>query len=189
MSFLAKAVVITGLVAGLVLAVPVANIYQSAVYAGERESHDNLKCRCDGLTASPANGTAPLTVQFKADAVHDHQIRPEDNLRYHWNFGDGQTAVTEQAMVTHTYNHPGNYQAVMNLGWRGKVSERQCQTTVRVKAADEVGPAVLDTKQPTELPATGAASAALGVTASGGMGIAVRSYLKSRRSLKNQLLQ
>jgi cytochrome c len=58
------------------------------------------------ITATPTSGTAPLDVDFHADATD-----PEDDLplTYEWTFGDGETADGEAA--SHTYTEPGTYTA------------------------------------------------------------------------------
>jgi PKD repeat protein len=56
--------------------------------------------------ATPMSGTAPLTVQFSANASD-----PEgDPLRYTWNFGDG-LGMSTLASVTYVYTQPGIYGA------------------------------------------------------------------------------
>ncbi|WP_207957741.1 ThuA domain-containing protein [Streptomyces sp. YIM 98790] len=58
-----------------------------------------------GVTADPVSGTAPLEVDFTAEATD-----PEgDALEYAWTFGDGSTATGPAA--THTYTRAGNYTA------------------------------------------------------------------------------
>lgn len=53
-----------------------------------------------GLSAWPQYGPGELTVAFDASASID-QNDPVDELRYHWVFGDGETASGPQ--VEHTY--------------------------------------------------------------------------------------
>ncbi|SFD72171.1 ThuA domain-containing protein [Streptomyces aidingensis] len=57
------------------------------------------------VTADPVTGTAPLEVDFTAEATD-----PEgDSLEYAWTFGDGSTATGPAA--THTYTQAGDYTA------------------------------------------------------------------------------
>jgi PKD repeat protein len=57
-------------------------------------------------TASPTQGTAPLTVNFDASNSTD----PDgDNLSYQWNFGDGNSS--SDAVTSHTYANAGTYTA------------------------------------------------------------------------------
>jgi len=61
-------------------------------------------------TAAPANGTAPLAVQFTANGVDpDNGPAP---LTYSWDFGD--TGTSSVADPTHTYTSPGAYIATVN---------------------------------------------------------------------------
>ena len=65
------------------------------------------------INAAPiadANGTYTgiegQPVEFSASLSYD----PEGaNLTYYWNFGDGETAVTTQPTISHTYTQQGNY--------------------------------------------------------------------------------
>jgi glucose/arabinose dehydrogenase/PKD repeat protein len=58
------------------------------------------------VTADPTSGTAPLEVDFTADATDPEGDLP---LTYEWTFGDGGTATGQQA--THAYTEPGDYTA------------------------------------------------------------------------------
>jgi PKD repeat protein len=51
------------------------------------------------------SGDAPLVVEFDASGSSDQD---GDGLTYFFDFGDGNTESTEDAIVTHTYN-PGDY--------------------------------------------------------------------------------
>lgn len=62
------------------------------------------------FTATPATGTAPLTVQFNAGASSD----PDGTIAsYAWDFGDGDTATG--ATATHTYATAGVYVALLTV--------------------------------------------------------------------------
>lgn len=61
------------------------------------------------ITASPTSGTAPLAVNFTANASD-----PDGYITgYYWNFGDGQTA--SGASVSHTYQTAGNFTASVTV--------------------------------------------------------------------------
>ncbi|GIJ31983.1 ThuA domain-containing protein [Micromonospora sediminimaris] len=61
-------------------------------------------------TATPATGTAPLTIAFGGTATDPEGDTP---LTYEWDFGDGGTADTLQA--EHTYAAPGNFTATLTV--------------------------------------------------------------------------
>ena len=57
------------------------------------------------LLGVPANGTAPLTVDFSVGVAN-----PQGPLVYQWNFGDGAGSSTPAgAYIIHVYQHPGTY--------------------------------------------------------------------------------
>ena len=58
------------------------------------------------FTVSPTNPTLEDTVFFDASATSD----PDGTIvRYEWNFGDGNTAVTVTPTVSHVYTRKGTY--------------------------------------------------------------------------------
>ncbi|MFG1992600.1 ThuA domain-containing protein [Actinoplanes sp. NPDC048988] len=61
-------------------------------------------------TATPAGGTAPVTVAFDGTATDAEGDTP---LTYAWDFGDGGKADTLDA--SHTYNAPGNFTATLTV--------------------------------------------------------------------------
>ena len=62
------------------------------------------------FTAAPTSGAAPLVVIFNAFASND----PDGTIdSYHWNFGDGTTAVGKNA--THGYNTEGAYVVTLTV--------------------------------------------------------------------------
>ncbi|MEU0372960.1 ThuA domain-containing protein [Streptomyces sp. NPDC006283] len=65
------------------------------------------------ITATPATGTAPLTVQLAGKVT-----LPEGRTAasYHWDFGDNsRPAGEEQATATHTYGRAGTYAAHLTV--------------------------------------------------------------------------
>ena len=60
------------------------------------------------FTASPASGTAPLTVSFSANPG-DYNID-----RYVWNFGSGEGTGTGKT-VSHTYSSAGTYKVTLTV--------------------------------------------------------------------------
>ncbi|RKN44375.1 ThuA domain-containing protein [Micromonospora endolithica] len=61
-------------------------------------------------TATPATGTAPVTVAFDGTATDAEGDTP---LTYAWDFGDGGSATTLDA--THTYTTPGAFTATLTV--------------------------------------------------------------------------
>ncbi|MGH3005210.1 MAG: ThuA domain-containing protein [Gaiellaceae bacterium] len=67
-------------------------------------------------SADPTQGTAPLAVEFSAEATD-----PEGQaVTYEWDFGDGQTGSGQN--VTHTYQNPGTYTAKVTATDEGGAS-------------------------------------------------------------------
>ncbi len=111
--------------------------------------------QCSALTASPKDGTAPLTVKFTG-AGND----PNGSIQsYEFNFDDvsnNQQQVVQQtgSEVTHTYNNAGTFTATLKVkdsagNWKGGNSE--CKQTITVKAA----PGVAGASDTDQLPDTG----------------------------------
>ena len=64
------------------------------------------------IEADAISGAAPLAVNFSAAGSSD----PDDLfLRYEWNFGDGQTLVTEAPTASHTYLSDGTFTASVTV--------------------------------------------------------------------------
>lgn len=62
------------------------------------------------ISASPTNGSAPLTVAFNASASSD----PDGSIRsYEWAFGDGNSSSGE--VVSHTYADDGTFTAALTV--------------------------------------------------------------------------
>jgi PKD repeat protein len=60
--------------------------------------------------ASPTQGTAPLTVQFRADESMD----PDGQIiEYQWDFGDGSTGFG--VTTSHTYTREGTYEVTLTV--------------------------------------------------------------------------
>jgi len=60
---------------------------------------------------------------FVARAINADGELIESNVRYIWNFGDGQTAEGER--VTHAWKHPGRYALVLDVAYnKSAVSDR-----------------------------------------------------------------
>ncbi|MFR9722361.1 ThuA domain-containing protein [Streptomyces sp. MS19] len=85
------------------------------------------------VTADPTSGTAPLDVDFTAEATD-----PEgDALEYAWTFGDGGTATG--ATAEHTYTTPGEHRAQVTVtDERGARSSES--VAIQVDGPDESNP-------------------------------------------------
>lgn len=126
--------------------------------------------RCSSLSASPVEGTAPLTVRFNGSGFdEDGEIK-----RYRFDFGDasgGQPQVWEQdgPEAFHRYENPGEYVTSLHVkdsrgNWRN--GQESCRVEIEVNGKPKVLAAVV-----TQLPKTGAPiSVVLGLTALSGVG-------------------
>ncbi|MBM0232432.1 ThuA domain-containing protein [Micromonospora sp. STR1_7] len=81
-------------------------------------------------TATPATGTAPVTVAFDGTATDAEGDTP---LTYAWDFGDGGTASTLDA--SHTYASPGTFTATLTVT-DSKGAKSYTTVPVRVDAPD-----------------------------------------------------
>jgi hypothetical protein len=111
--------------------------------------------QCSALTASPREGTAPLTVKFTGSGND-----PNGSIQsYEFNFDDvsnNQQQVVQQtgSEVTHVYNNAGTFTATLKVKdsagtWKGGNSE--CRQTIIVKAL----PGVIGASDTDQLPDTG----------------------------------
>jgi PKD repeat protein len=62
------------------------------------------------FTATPMQGTTPLSVKFDARSSSDAD---GDALTYAWTFGDGTTG--NGSIITRVYTKPGNYRALLTV--------------------------------------------------------------------------
>jgi cytochrome c len=63
-------------------------------------------------SATPNNGTAPLTVRFSSEGSHDPDGEP---LAYAWDFDGNGTVDSTEANPTHVYTQTGNYTARLTV--------------------------------------------------------------------------
>ncbi len=132
---------------------------------------DEPESRCSSLSASPTEGSAPLTVRFNGSGFdEDGEIK-----RYRFDFGDssgGQEQVWEQdeSEAFHRYEHPGTYIAALHVkDSRGNWRNGQADCRIEITVNDE--PEVLGVTTVTELPKTGApALFGLGLLTAGSLG-------------------
>ncbi|MCO6493299.1 MAG: PKD domain-containing protein [Phaeodactylibacter sp.] len=69
-----------------------------------------------GLTATPATGSAPLTVNFQAGVNNSNAIVPDGQQnKYHWDFGDGTSDHTPGPTTSHTYTSTGPFTATVRI--------------------------------------------------------------------------
>jgi len=132
---------------------------------------DEPESRCSGLSASPSEGTAPLTVRFTGSGYdEDGEIK-----LYKFDFGDasdGQSQVWEQeeSEAHHRYMDEGAYFASLHIkdsrgNWRN--GNDDCKVEINVTSE----PTVLGASTTTELPKTGTPAAiAFGIVSLTSMG-------------------
>lgn len=117
---------------------------------------DDDKPRCVGLSASPTEGSAPLTVRFTGSGFDKNG----PILEYEFDFGDAsgnQSQVWRQkeSEAAHRYENPGSYIAslkVKDQGGTWRDGNDDCKVTITVKST----PKVLSTSIADELPTAGA---------------------------------
>ncbi|NEE03515.1 ThuA domain-containing protein [Phytoactinopolyspora halotolerans] len=80
------------------------------------------------VTAEPTSGTAPLDVEFSAEASDPEGDEP---LTYAWQFGDGGTASGPTA--SHTYTDPGGYTAQVTVT-DARGAQRSASVAIEVEA-------------------------------------------------------
>lgn len=117
--------------------------------------------RCTGLSASPTEGTAPLTVKFVGSGFDKNG----PILEYEFDFGDasgGQPQVWRQkeSEAAHRYENPGTFIAslkVKDQGGTWRDGSGDCRKTITVRSQPQVLSAVL----PAQLPSAGAGVASV----------------------------
>ncbi len=71
----------------------------------------------------PVSGSHPLTVRFDGSRSTDPDTGNPQRLKYHWDFGDGNTS--NAANPIHSYERPGEYTVILTVedadGARGQV--------------------------------------------------------------------
>jgi PKD repeat protein len=80
------------------------------------------------ITATPAQGPAPLEVSFSADAANDPEGKA---LTYAWDFGDGQTG--SDAAPTHKFEAAGTYNVTLTVSDEDGGKSNPVSTTVTVE--------------------------------------------------------
>jgi glucose/arabinose dehydrogenase/PKD repeat protein len=123
----------SGLSGGLVqlLTGPDTNLYYVLIGTGEvrsiRYTSGTNSPPSAVISASPTNGSAPLTVNFSGAGSADPNGDP---LTYSWNFGDGATAgPSTTATTSHTYSSSGTFIATLTVS-DGKGGTGTASTTI-----------------------------------------------------------
>ena len=116
---------------------------------------DEPESRCSSLSASPVEGTAPLTVKFNGSGFDEDG----DIKKYRFDFGDssgGQSQEWEQeeSEAWHRYENEGKYIAALHVqdsrgNWRN--GHEDCRIEIEVNGKPKVLSATV-----TRLPKTGA---------------------------------
>jgi hypothetical protein len=118
-------------------------------------NHEEDESRCVGLSASPTEGTAPLTVKFTGSGYDKNG----DIKEYEFNFGDAsdwqpQVWKTTDSEAAHRYENPGTYTAslkVKDQGDQWRDGNDDCKKEITVTSE----PRVLAAVAPKGLPETG----------------------------------
>jgi hypothetical protein len=117
--------------------------------------------RCVGLSASPSEGSAPLTVVFTGSGFDKNG----PILEYEFDFGDAsgfqpQIWKQKESEASHRYEKAGTYIASLKVKDQGGVwrdGNDDCRKTITVKST----PTVLSAGTPDELPSAGISVLAL----------------------------
>jgi len=117
--------------------------------------HHEDESRCVGLSASPTEGTAPLTVKFTGSGYDKNG----DIKEYEFDFGDTsdwqpQVWNTTDSEAAHRYENPGTYTAhlkVKDQGGQWRNGNDDCKKEIKVTKE----PQVLAASAPKGLPETG----------------------------------
>lgn len=143
---------------------------------------------CISLSASPSKGKSPLKVAFTAKADVSDGVTVE---QYIYSFGDGETATVsdsdEENVTEHTYTKVGDYTATVRIKTSEGTTEITDNCKVAIKVLDEKKPEVPDKPAP-ELPVTGPGQIMAATFGTGVLGTSIRSWVRSKRDLKNKLL-
>lgn len=142
---------------------------------------DEPESRCSSISASPTEGTAPLTVKFNGSGFDEDG----DIKKYRFDFGDssgGQPQVWEQeeSEAWHRYENDGSYTASLHVqdsrgNWRN--GQADCRIEIEVNGKPRVLAATV-----TSLPKTGAPlGIVFGLSTLSGLG----AYLYKRFKLVN----
>lgn len=90
---------------------------------------------------------------FVARAVNTDGELIENNVRYIWNFGDGEIAEGER--VIHAWKHPGRYALVLDVAYNKSAASDRIIVTAReagiALSVDEEGNAVIQNKSKRDL--------------------------------------
>jgi gliding motility-associated-like protein len=80
------------------------------------------------FVTSPANGTAPLTVNFTNNSASSGTVAPTASITSNWSFGNGAPVLTTTSNinVSTIYNNPGTY-TVMLIAQKGSCKDSAMQ--------------------------------------------------------------
>jgi hypothetical protein len=162
----------------------------------QAEAKQSFECR--DLSAANSSGNAPLSVTFTAQAKAENVTIQS----YSFDFGDGTTRVVTSSAasqtVNHTYNQPGTYTARVKITTSAGTTDyvTACQETITVRRPAAVTQAAPPPPPPTPPPAPPAPVSTprtggdlVGIIASGALSYGVYGYRRSRRDLKQALIE
>ena len=83
--------------------------------------------------SNPAQGTAPLTIQFNASASHESTGFSSSIIVYMWDFGDGSPVENVSDPVTsHTFTNPGTYTVTLTVFDANSIRSSPSSATISV---------------------------------------------------------
>lgn len=154
----------------------------------EPEPEPQAAFACKDLSADRTHIEEGEEVTFQAAA----EVENTEITGYVFHFGDGETEETDENTVTHSYETAGTHTAYVIIETDDGDTERvsKCEVDIKVKEKPEPEPEPEPEKgEPEELPSTGFGSGLLGLLGSGAMGVGVRGWFRSRKSLFSELLE
>ncbi len=144
---------------------------------------------CKELKAEAQNSGSSLQVKFTATPEVSQGVTVQS---YIFKFGDG-SADNESTvnMVNHTYQKPGTYEASVliktSAGTTAPAEACKVRITVSENQPPVITPVASTSETPETLVNTGVESAAAGILGGGSMAWAIGAFVRSRRSLFEQM--
>lgn len=155
------------------------------------------KFECKDLSAQAIGKPKERTYKFTAKSM----VKNAKVETYNFDFGDGKSKKSKDNKVTHKYAKPGKYTATVRINTnKGTTAITNiCKVKITIQKTPNTPDVIEDVVQPPKeqtiekglpgkLANTGPGAAMAGFAGSSGLGMAIRSYLKSRKDLVDSLL-